>query len=257
LGIRSILHNFLNWFLKIQLRLIFIVWKRNNRYSNVRLWSNDELKKISSLFQGDVINISAGKDRDKENGQYKTYFNNARSYTISNYIKIFDDSKEYNEIALDLNVPLPDGANEIAKFDVVFSHTVLEHIYQIKTAVNNLCKMSKDIVVTVIPFIQAYHQESPIYHDYWRISPYALIKLFNENSFKTVYINWNNDPVGSVYIIHVASKHPENWEKIRKLYRYNNYGPGYQRQLLEYNIRKCENSELKQFDFESISQSGE
>ena len=50
-----------------------------------RIWSNNELKKIAPLFEGDVVNVSGWQDKDKEGDEYKNYFKNKKSYTITNY----------------------------------------------------------------------------------------------------------------------------------------------------------------------------
>ena len=49
-----------------------------------REWSNDELKKFAHLFKGDIVNVSAWKDEDKEEGFYRQYFDRAKSYKITN-----------------------------------------------------------------------------------------------------------------------------------------------------------------------------
>ncbi|CAN2048446.1 Methyltransferase type 11 domain-containing protein [Candidatus Magnetomoraceae bacterium gMMP-1] len=232
-----------------KLGLLVRLWRKNNRYSNPRLWSNDELKKFADLFVGDVINISAGQDKDKENRTYRDYFSKANSYTISNYKRLFNNSNLYNEIELDLNVPLPIEKDIISRFDVVFSHTVLEHVYDVKIAIKNLCKLSKDIVITIVPYIQSFHHEEGIYNDYWRLSPYAISNLFSEHSFKTIYISWNNDPIGNIYIFHIASKCPDRWCNIINMNNMNNnFGPGYYRQLLLSNTDNCPNVKITKDD---------
>ena len=50
-----------------------------------RIWSNQELKKFSHLFKGDVVNVSGWRDIDKEGLHYKDYFRNAKNYTITNF----------------------------------------------------------------------------------------------------------------------------------------------------------------------------
>jgi len=50
-----------------------------------RLWSNRELERIAPLFTGDVVNVSAWQDQDKEGRRYRDYFRSARSYTLTNY----------------------------------------------------------------------------------------------------------------------------------------------------------------------------
>ena len=214
-------------------------WRRISRDCDPRKWSNDELKKLAPYFTGRIINISGGKDLDKENEKYNHYFVNSDSFTVANYPTQYPDKCQANDLFLDLSVPLEDGSPFLAAYDVVFTHTVLEHIYELNTAVSNLCKISKDIVITVIPFIQAFHQNEEYYHDYWRISPYSIYNLFKDNGFDTVYCKWNNDPIGNIYLFHIASKKKENWEHIimRNYDKSFIQGPGAFRQSLLSNIK--------------------
>ncbi len=206
----------INKIILITVHAALSIYKKLNKDSfNARIWSNNELKKTAHLFTGDIINVSAGKDKDKQNAYYSDYFKNKSSYTITNYVS----TGVPNEIILDLEKDLPENLRK--KYDVVFSHTVLEHIYDTDKAVKNLCHLSKNIVITVVPFLQTYHHEEDIYYDFWRFSPLALIKKFNEHNFKTLYISWNNDAFGSLYIFHIASCKPKNQHNIKELYNNN------------------------------------
>lgn len=175
-----------------------------------REWSNEELRKIAPHFKGDIVNVSGWKDIDKEGKRYKDYFTKAKSYTITNYKS---EARGYqgfeNEIFLDLEQDLPKKMEN--NFDVVFSHTVLEHIYEFNTAFINLCKMSKDTVIIVVPFLQHMHSD---YGDYWRFSPISIKNLFEDNGLEIVYLNFNKNYNASVYIFAVASKKASKWEKI-------------------------------------------
>ena len=192
-------------------------WRKINRDCDPRKWSNDELKRLAPHFTGDAINIGGGKDFDKENKLYKHYFINVDSYNVANYAKQYSGKNQKDNILLDLSIPLGNASPLLKKYDVVFTHTVLEHIFDINTAVSNLCKISKDIVITVIPFIQSFHQKENYFHDYWRLTPYSIYSVFKDNGLDTIYINWNNDPHGNIYLFHIASKKKENWKKIIKL----------------------------------------
>jgi len=180
----------------------------DRKYRLSRIWSNRELKEFSSLFSGDIVNVSAWTDIDKEGKHYRDYFKNAASYTITNYkteAKGFQNNK--NEIFLDLEDELPKELVE--KFDVAFNHTVLEHIYEVHTAFKNLCLMSRDIVVLVVPFLQQMHG---YYGDYWRFTPQTIKKMFEANSMSLLYLSFNNHKNSSVYIFSIASKDPSKWE---------------------------------------------
>ena len=227
----------LNRILLVSINILIRIYKRFNRETyKARVWSNIELKKIAYLFKGDIINVSAGADIDKENNFYKNYFVNKTSYSISNYKKT-ETNTENNEYILDLEKEIPENLYE--KFNVVFSHTVLEHVYETDIAIENLCNLSNDIVITVVPFIQTYHHEEEVYYDFWRFSPLALIKKFNKHGFKTVYINWNKDPLGNIYIFHVASKKTKKWQNLIEMNKANlkEYAPGFQRHQLQSNFK--------------------
>jgi hypothetical protein len=172
-----------------------------------RAWSNQELKKFTYLFGGDIVNISGWEDKDKEGGYYQDYFPKARSYKITNYTPNHS-SHHKNEIHLDLTKKLPKNLEN--KFDVVLSHTNLEHIFDIFAAFGNQCKMSRDIVIVVVPFIQLLH-ENDEYKDYWRFTPSALRELYWINGFHTIYESYNNDGSPVTYLLFVGSRSPNKW----------------------------------------------
>ncbi len=175
-----------------------------------RIWSNIELKKFAHLFHGDVANVSGWKDYDKEGNHYKDYFKNAETYTITNYKTEFCGYQGFNnEIFLDLSKKLPNEYTN--KWDVIFSHTVLEHIFNVETAFSNICKMTKDIVILIVPFLQQMHSH---YDDYWRFSPLAIKKLFEQNGMSLLYLNFNEHKNASVYIFSIATKKFTKWENI-------------------------------------------
>lgn len=179
------------------------------KFRKARIWSNKELKKISPIFKGSVINISGWKDEDKRGNFYKDYFKNASSYAISNYKGDTGFQNKEGEIYLDLEKEL--DKKLIGKFDVVFNHTTLEHIYNVNKAFSNLCLMSRDIVIIIVPFLQQMHF-GEAYKDYWRFTPYTIQRMFGENGIKLIYLNANNEKNESVYLIAVGSKKPKNWE---------------------------------------------
>ena len=186
----------------------------DRKFRKPRLWSNKELLNISGIFNGDVINVSGGEDVDKAGRKYKDYFSNARSYSISNYASEFRgfQGKE-GEILLDLEKDLP--ADLIARWDVVLNHTTLEHIFDIDKAFQNLCLMSNDVVIVVVPWLQELHYGNG-FKDYWRISPFALEKLFTKNALKLVHLRANDTRGTSVYILAVGSKNPDKWKETKE-----------------------------------------
>jgi len=189
-----------------------------------RLWSNRELKKIAHLFKGSVVNVSAWKDYDKsvkykdyifgdyDSGElYRSYFVNAEKYTITNHPNCRKGNGGSESITLDLEKELPREFEN--KFDVVFNHTVLEHIFDVFKAFENLCHMSKDVVILVAPFIQKVHY-SEEYGDYWRFTPQALDQMFKRNGFTVLHRSSSNLFQSSIYYFYVASRHPEKWSHL-------------------------------------------
>lgn len=191
-----------------------------------RVWSNKEILRYGKLFKGDVLNLSGWKDSDKDGGIYRNYFPHARSYTISNFgSEIGASGGEEKE--LDLSKPY---GGQIGTYDLVFNHTVIEHVHPTDLVIQNLCKLSNDCIMTIVPFVQQMHGVSEGFTDYYRYSPVALETLFREQGFETIYVSWNADhPLMNVYLFHLASKYPEKYRncmpKVESI-KLNESGPG-------------------------------
>lgn len=182
----------------------------DRRFRLARSWSNLELRKIAHLFTGEIVNVSAGENTDKEGSTYDLYFNKAQSYYMTNHapgaFRGFQGRQ--NEYLIDLTQELPQELEY--RFDVAFNHTVLEHIFDVRTAFRNLCLLSKDIVIIIVPFAQRQH-DTVGYQDYWRFAPNALRQLFNENGLSIIYESCNDDNDAAVYLFFVGSRQAENW----------------------------------------------
>ena len=96
------------------------------------------------------------------------------------------------------------------KFDIVFNHTTLEHIFNSFIAFKNLCQLSKDLVIIIVPFLQEEHGN---YGDYWRFTPQTIKKLFEINNFNLIYLNYNDSSSESIYIFAIGSRNT-NYQKI-------------------------------------------
>lgn len=225
--------------IEFKLRILTKIYRKLNHDFNPRTWSNKELRKISHNFSGKIINVSAGLDKDKENAYYRNYFSSANEYYISNYEKT--KSNVENEIILNLeDLHIDEKLHN--KFDVVFTHTVLEHVYNVDVAVKNLCKLSNDIIITVVPFIQPFHHEFGKYSDYWRFSPHTLVRKFKEQSYQTIYLSWNKPVLGYIYVLHICTKNPDKWEHISNIEELKNMkGPGAEFLKLYSNYRNNKN----------------
>lgn len=90
----------------------------------------------------------------------------------------------------------------------MFNHTTLEHVFEVRKAFANLCAMSRDVVIVVVPFSQVQH-ESESYGDFWRFTPTCLRQLFEENGMTVIYEAESPYRHASIYLVFVAARHPE------------------------------------------------
>jgi hypothetical protein len=185
----------------------------DRRFRLARVWSNKELKKFSHLFTGDIVNVSAWKDKDKQGLTYKDYFINANKYFITNYNDVKGVQSLPNEIFLDLEDDLPRNLHK--RFDVVFSHTVLEHVFDFKKAFDNLCFLTKDIVIIVIPFSHVNHGGK--IPDYWRFTPQSITKMFINNGFDVIYSSSNRNFNSAIYLFFIATRDVSKWKNFNRV----------------------------------------
>lgn len=180
---------------------------------NSRDWSNSELARFGHLFQGDIVNVSGWLDSDRSASGFKKnyieYFPNQKSYTLTNYPGTRGLEESPNSIPLDLEKKVPQELQN--RFDVVFNHTTLEHVFDISAAVDTLTQLSRDIVIVIVPFIQHQHYDDGSYGDYWRFTPMTLDSLFTRRGFTTLYVSANDQSWFPVYIFYVASRDPDKW----------------------------------------------
>ena len=176
-----------------------------------RRWSNAELKIHAPLFAGDVVNVSGWKDEDKEGGLYQSYFTKASNYAITNYWGSHtanDGAKD--ALFLDLAGELPPELKN--RFDVAFHHTVLEHIFDIPTAVRNIAGMTRDVMIMIVPFTQDEHYSPGLYGDFWRFTPLGVKKLMEDNGLTLMHLSSNDSPWFPIYLFAIGSKQPAKWK---------------------------------------------
>lgn len=184
--------------------------KRARRdYIRPRQWSNAELRRLAPMFKGATINVSGWLDEDKLGGFYRQYFPNASSYIVSNYSGARGKAEGDASIFLDLEGDLP--VEQAGKYQIVFNHTTLEHVYDIRRAVANLCALSNDAVILVTPFLQNVHFVEGSFGDYWRPTPMCLTRMLAENGFTTIYQSCNDNPWYTVYLFTIAARNPANY----------------------------------------------
>jgi hypothetical protein len=175
--------------------------------------TNRVLRKYLPAFGGEIINVSGWEDRDKEGSFYRNYFGERSRYVVSN---ISGETgmpqtmpEDVESIYLDLDEPLPRKLE--AAFDVVFSHTVAEHVFNPHQTFESLSSMSRDTVITVVPFAQGVHHTSS-YGDYVRLTPLFLKRFFQERGFTVLLSVSNDQPFLPTYIVFIASLQPSRYE---------------------------------------------
>jgi hypothetical protein len=166
------------------------------RFRRPRVWSNGEIRRFAPLFRGSVVNVSAWTDEDKEGGFYREYFSSASEYRTTNFSDGKGLQRHEGEVFLDLEAPLPDDL--VGRFELVFNHTTLEHVFDCRRAFANIAAMSKNAVMVVVPYIQQMHGSG--YGDFWRFTPQAMERLYEENGMTLRYCSANGADRASIYL---------------------------------------------------------
>lgn len=178
---------------------------------NARRWSNIELRSFASLLPGDVVNVSGAADADKNGSTYSSYFTAASSYSVTNYPGFRGFEGRPGEIPLDLSGPLPADLSQ--RFDVVFNHTTLEHIFEARNAFRHLCDMSRDLVIVVVPFAQVTHWSAD-FGDFWRFTPMGLRLLYEENRLEVIHEAASPMRAQDIYLLFVGSRNAAKWRGV-------------------------------------------
>jgi hypothetical protein len=190
-------------------RLFAAAMRRARRYEvRPREWSNRELARIGGQFDGAVINVSGWRDEDQRGGHYRDYFSRASAYAVSNFkgTRGMED-EDGTGVFVDLEGELPEALR--GKYQVAFNHTTLEHVFEIRKAIENICALSTDAVILVTPFLQSVHFEEGAFGDYWRPTPMCLNRILADNGLTTIYQSSNDNPWHYVYVFTVAVRDPQ------------------------------------------------
>lgn len=177
-----------------------------NKFRAARIWSNLELRKFAHMFTGTVTNISAANDEDKEGSCYKDYFSGADKYLTTNL-----QSSGKTDYVLNLEQPLSSSMHNICK--CAFNHTTLEHVYECRRAFASICRISSDVVIVVVPYIQQLHGTQSQYLDFWRFSPYAMRNMYEENDLKLRYCSANGAERTSIYLFCIGYRNSK-WDSL-------------------------------------------
>ena len=135
---------------------------------------NGFLKSISSDYENlDILEIGSGSISINQSAEH--IFINAKLFVQT------DVNKSYGHKYLDIT-------NEIQieeKFDLVLCTNVLEHIFDVTSAIKNLNYLLKEKgnLVVSVPFIYPLHDEP---EDFWRFTEHALKNLFSDFKILTI-----------------------------------------------------------------------
>jgi hypothetical protein len=199
-----------------------------------RNFSNMMLRRYAPYFTGSVINVSGWQDGDGEGGKYQSYFSRATSYAVSNVggqKKGFGSAPSgYEELELDLTSEVESGI-----YDVVFNHTTLEHIYNFKKAFDNLCKLSREVVIVVVPVLQQIHHTED-FGDYWRPTTLTIAKMFRDNGLEPLVLQCNDQPFAPVYCFAIAVRNRDKHLELKKSINFEmgkyNYGSSLKKEFI-------------------------
>lgn len=175
-------------------------------YMRARLWSNTVVREVGKHVEGDVVNISAWKDSDKNGGFYRDYFPHCSSYSTTNWGGTRADAS-VTDYPLDLEQALP--ATLRARFDFVLSHTTLEHVFNMDVAFDSHCAMTRRDVLIIVPFSQREHGQD--YGDYWRFTRASLRRLLEARGLHEIFVTETPELYSAVYLAGLFSRSPESW----------------------------------------------
>ena len=181
--------------------------------ANGRSWSNERLKYISKLLPKFeyAINVSGHLDSDKEGCLYREYFK-AKNYEISRY----PDDKVYSNPNVQITIDLDADSSQIGeehfqKYDLVFTHTVLEHIKNPFQAFENFEKLlaPNGLLINIVPFVYKFHYIEKNFNDYWRYTPHSIDLLHKNSSLFTNFIDVGPNRGSEKYLLSVASRYEQ------------------------------------------------
>jgi hypothetical protein len=182
--------------------------RRTPAYS-ARVWSNEEIARIAPHVTGRVVNVSAWNDEDKQGRVYRSYFSGASSYETTNY-EGWRGAGAATDDVLDLQSAAPDEL--VNRYDLVFNHTTLEHLFDIHQGFRTIASMSSDALLVVVPFMQ--HLHGPEDGDFWRPSPYAMRRFHADAGFTILREAAGPDGGNIRYLFYFASRFPERWNDV-------------------------------------------
>lgn len=163
-----------NYFKQILLKITTTIFP-------IRKFNNYHLKKFGlSVKEKKILEIGSGK---KVNGAYP--YSSVKFFDKSNTFIMSDINSSFGHKIVDIC-----NTKYKNEFDLIICASVLEHIFNVNKAINNIYRaLKKDgIAIIVVPSIYPLHDEP---QDYWRFTEYSiklLLKKFKNIKVKTLGI---------------------------------------------------------------------
>lgn len=181
--------------------------------NNGRNWSNKILKELAESLPRfeNAINVSGFLDSDKAEGKYRSYFD-TNNYEISKFTGDNLQSNPNSKIFIDLDSDVSKlNKTHLDKYNLVFSHTVLEHVKNPFNAfkIFSAIMAPNSILINVVPFIYKFHFSKNNYGDYWRYTPHGLEELHKNADLIMNEIRIGPRNSFEKYIISVGSNNQE------------------------------------------------
>ncbi len=168
------------------------------RASKARVEINRWLRTVAPEINGAVLSVGSGADSDHQGGRYREYFSSAKSYVTS-------DVTTERGAELELDLRNMHGV-ATATYDCVFCISVLEHVDDVQSALNEIHRILKPggILLLGLPFRQAIH-DAP--QDFWRFTVYGVRHLLADRFDILELIEVDTDKRGwpSAYCVHTKS----------------------------------------------------
>jgi len=136
-----------------------------------------------------VLEVGIAGD-EKPSGSYR-FFGNG----VSEWKTLDIDPKWKPDIVADITQSgLPSDS-----FDLVIMTQTIEHIWDYRKALSEICRISKKYAIVDCPFAYPFHQDKmradqhwSHWDDYWRFTPSAFKRLLKEAGFRKVQISYHH-----------------------------------------------------------------
>lgn len=133
--------------------------------------------KLTSKYSLNILDVGIAGD-PKPSSNYK-FFGKGNNFKTLDKLPFVEPDYVMDICETDF------GDNE---WDIVICSQTLEHIWDYKKALKEICRIAKKWAIIDIPFAYEWHPD-PSFDDYWRFTPSAFTKLLKEAGFSDVDVS--------------------------------------------------------------------